>query len=297
MPEIRSPFYAFRYMVTPFERQTSLIHEWEALSKEELMHKAFADLSSEPKVSFIHGKKRFLFFSITSYRERLFVYNFAKELKGVKAVEGATDIELVEDERLKHIMLFVHTGYQIILIERKTTAFQNMNAVLRHLEWYLRDRMRTFHYTVNLYPLAKSERFWETINSADGIYELSLTVNAPNLFGGSQNLREVLQEIKDETNNDETTLEIKSTEGKLKVEKSVFGHIVEYIATIGGKYFLKYKKEGVTENRNNLDDNEKTHIVRHKDREYTEEELSDVEVKMKLIDGRTNEDNKDEKKQ
>lgn len=294
--KVRSPFYAFRYMVSPSDKQASLLHEWEEKTKEELVHEIFLDIASEHKLSYLQGKKRFLFFHVTDYNNNMFVFNFAKQKEGRKAIEGDTDIELVEDTQLKHIMLFIHTEYQIILIERKTTAFQNINSVLKHIEWYMRDRLRHYDYTFKLYPLAKSERFWQIVDSAEAIYELSLTFNAPNFGGGAEDLRDTLQNLKNETDNDQVTVEVKSEAGNLKIKKNFFDQFIEYITTIGGTYKLRYKHEGVIEKRSNLDDIEKTNIVRHREKEYTEEELKDVETKIKEIDRRSEIDKSNGKK-
>lgn len=292
--KIRSPFFAFRYLITPFDNQSSLIHEWEK-SKEELMRDAWIDLFTGKKVSYLRGKRKYIFFSVVDFKNRLFGFNFAKEQSGTKYVEGDEEIISVTDQRLKHVLMFVHADYQIILIERKTSAFQKVSSAIRQLEWYLRDRMRTYDYTVNIHPLAKSDRFWEIIESSEGIYELSLTLNAPNLFGGDTDLREALQELKDETNNDETTIEFKSNEGVLKIEKKSFiGRAIEYISKIGGMYRLVAKVDGQKEKRTNLDDTESTKIPKHKNFKYSEEELENIETKMKVIDGRSNNNDNDE---
>lgn len=143
--------------------------------------------------------------------------------------------------------------------------------------------------------------FWEfsspfvIVNWLYSFYEVSLTLNAPNLFGGNSDIRQVIEEIKNETNNDETTIDFKSRDGSLNVEKSFWQNPIEYIARIGGKYAVTFKKDGVRQRKTNLDNIEKTHIERHKDEQYTDEELSNVELKMKVIDGRSTDKPNNEK--
>lgn len=298
MIEQRSLFYAFRYMVTP-SYPNSLFegtHEQQTgKTKEELIKDVFYDLYKENKTPFKIGKKKYIIFSIKSYRNRLFLFNFAKEETSKKSIEGEISIERIDDNRLMHVLIFVHVEFQVILIERKSTAFPDMRVVIKSIEWYFRDRMKQYEHTVKLYPLSRPEKFWETIESADAIYELSLTLNAPNMFGGNKDLRDLIEEIKSETNNDETTLDIKSRDGNLNIDKSFWENPIDYIARIGGKYSVYFKKDGVKEKQTNLDNVEKSSIERHEDGQYTDEELENVEKKMEIIDGRST-DKKDNEK-
>jgi len=288
MNEPRSLFYAYRYMITP-KNQLNLFSELASSNKtkEQLMNDIFEDIYNSDKTPFKFAKKRYIFFPITRYRKKLFLFNFAKEDKGKKYIEGETSVKVVEDNRLKPVLVYIHSECQIILIERKTTAFQTIKNTANVIEWYFRDRVKHFDYTIKLYPLSNPEKFWETIEEAEAIYEVSLTLNAPNMFGGNADLRQMIEEIKNETNNDETTVDIRSRDGNLHVEKSFWQNPIEYIARIGGKYSIIFKKDGVRQRKTNLDNIEKTHIERHKDDQYTDEELANVEQKMRVIDGRS----------
>lgn len=297
MIEPRSLFYAYRYMVTPSLPNlfTHLEFVQTGKTKEQLMYDVFDDIYNSNKTHFKLGRKRYIFFPVTKYKKQLFLLNFAKEERGKKYVEGETSIKLVDDNRLTPILLYIHSEYQILLIERKTTAFQDMRSAVKLLEWYFRDRMRQFEHTVRIYPLSNPEKFWETVESADEIYELSLTLNAPNMFGGNKDLRELIEEIKDETNNDETTLDLKSKDGNLNIKKLFWQKPIEYISKIGGKYGIVFKRDGAKQRQTNHDNIEKTQIVRHKEEQYTDEELKNVEDKMKIIDGRSTDKENNEK--
>ncbi|MDO8365184.1 MAG: hypothetical protein Q7T20_00200 [Saprospiraceae bacterium] len=291
MAEERSPFYAFRYFVSPSESPKHLFSDLERIetskTKEELMHDVFSDLHKEHKTDFGHSNKRFLFYSFGAYKNRLFVFQFAKEETSRKSIEGPVSIQTIPDRSLKYVLMFVHPNYQILLVERKTTAFPNVDFIIRQLEWYFRDRMRHFGYTVNIHPLSRSEKFWEAVDNADFIYELSLTLNAPNIYFGDNDLREMLKEIKDDTNNDETVIEFKSVDGNLDIKKSVWQKWIDYISNVGGRYSLKTKKIGESvEKQTNYDNAEKAHVIKHKEKEYTDDELQDVEMKMKIIHDR-----------
>ena len=78
MIEKRSPFYAFRYLVTPTSEQISIIHGLNK-SKEELMTDIVRYLAIKTKTEWTKGNKRFLFYGFQSqeniYIICMFVYN------------------------------------------------------------------------------------------------------------------------------------------------------------------------------------------------------------------------------
>jgi Holliday junction resolvase len=153
--------------------------------------------------------------------------------------------------------------------------------------------MKKYDYVVNIYPLVSPKLFWNYIDTADEIYELSLELNAPNmaLFGNSDT-RDVLQQIKEATNNEILDISFKNKEGRLKVMKETLSGYIDYVREVGGKYLLKFKRNGVRETKTSETDTAKTYISRKITEKYTDEELNNIKEKFNSI--HTLENRKDE---
>ena len=77
MLDKRSPFFAYRYLVTPISEQITIIQQLNK-SKEELMTEIIKDLSVNVKTEWSRGNKRFLFY----YTFKIFTYNKYKRNNG-----------------------------------------------------------------------------------------------------------------------------------------------------------------------------------------------------------------------
>jgi hypothetical protein len=279
----RGLFYAFRYLVTPSDRQHSMIHEWEKASKEELMLRVFDDLMSKKKSDFLIKKKRFIVYGIQRKRNEVYVLKFAKEVKTKRYVEGPLDVEVKPNDGIGFIYLFVDPTRQIVLVQKKAKVFSGLETGVKYFETFLQDRMTHHHYTVKLQPLANTDKFWEAVATADGIYELSLTLNAPNMLFGSNAIREQLDELQKETNNDQVTIKLENRDGNLHVDKNIFGRFLEYIFTVGGRSKLVRRVGDSIETRTNLDDIKSTRIDADPESTISDEEMKNISDKMKHI--------------
>ncbi len=71
------------------------------------------------------------------------------------------------------------------MLERNKSIFESIYTAIETFADFVRDKMRNFDYTVNIYPLVSNRKFWNYVETADEIYELDLELSAPNmaLFG------------------------------------------------------------------------------------------------------------------
>ncbi len=282
MIEKRSPFFAYRYLVTPIHQQSLFPNEINK-SKEELMKEFVASLANNTKTEWRKGSKRYLFYGFQNTND-LFIVKYAKETYENIYVEGDSDIEVHNIKEAKYVYVIIDTINQIILVERNVSVFQSIENSVEVLADYFRSNMRVYDYVVNIYPLVSKKKFWSYVESADEIFELSLVLNAPNMpFFGHQHTRDILQQIKDTTNNEEFDISFKNKEGKLRVVKEALGGWIEYVREVGGKYLLKYKKNGVVETKTSEIDTAKTYIERKKEERYTDEELKNISDKLESI--------------
>jgi Holliday junction resolvase len=294
MTEKKYPFYAYRYLVTPTSEQISIIQKM-SKSKEELMNNIISDLALNTKTIWVKGGKRYLFYGFQN-RDNIFIVKFARETKENIYVEGDEDIEIKGIKEAKFIYLIIDTEHQIILIEKNSSVFPQIENSVNILAEYFRNKMRQFDYVVNIYPLVSKRKFWSYVESAEKIYELTLVMNAPNmsLFGNSDT-REVLREIKNATNNEVLDISLKNKEGSLKILKEVIGNYIEYVREVGGKYLLKFKRNGTRETKTSETDTAVTYLEKKNKEKYSEEELSNISEKLTSIHTlESRDDNEDE---
>jgi hypothetical protein len=282
MIDKRSPFFAYRYLVTPISEQISIIQQVNK-SKEELMTNIIKDLAINVKSEWTKGSIRFLFYGF-QHKDDIYIIKFARETNENIYIEGDEDIEIRGIKEAKYVYLIIDTKHQIILIERNVSVFKQIKSPVNILADYFRNQMRNFDYVVNIYPLVSKKKFWNYVDSAEEIYELSLEMNAPNmaLFGNSDT-RDVLQQIKEVVNNEVFGLSFKNKEGRLKVLREALGGYIEYVREVGGKYMLKFKRNGIRETKTSETDTAKTYIERKKTEKYTDEELQNISDKLNSI--------------
>jgi len=293
MTEKRSPFFAYRYLVTPIHQQSLFLIE-NNKSKEELMKELIENLAINNKTEWKKGNKRYLFYGFQN-NKNLFIVKYAKETHENIYVEGDNDIEIKGIKEAKYVYLIIDTKNQILLVERNISVFQSLENSVGVLSDYFRSNMRKYDYVVNIYPLVSNKKFWSYVESADEIFELSLVLNAPNMaFFGHEDTREILQQIKDTTNNEEFDISFKNKEGKLSILREALGGWIEYVREVGGKYLLKFKKDGVLETKTSETDTAKTYIERKKEEKYTDEELKNISDKLESINKLETREDEDE---
>jgi hypothetical protein len=282
MKDKKTPFFAFRYLVVPENNQVSMIHTWNGKTKEELMTGLIEGLIDN-KTEFIYHSKRYLLYG-AQQKGNIYIFKFAKERNESIYTEGDIDIEKAEMKTTKFIYLFINVEHQIILIERNTTVFSKIESAVQALSDFFRQEMIKFDYLVNVYPLVSKMSFWNYIDEADFLYSLNLVMNAPNMaFLGNNDTREVLEEIKKSTNNEEFELTFTNKEGKLKIAKDTLGNWINYIMEVGGRYSIRFKKNNVEETKTSSDDTVKTYIAKRKSDEFDDQDLLDISDKFKSI--------------
>lgn len=72
-------------------------------------------------------------------------------------------------------------------------------------------------------------------------------------------------------------------EGKLKILREALGGYIDYVREVGGKYLLKFKRNGIRETKTSETDTAKTYIERKKTEKYSDEELQNILEKLNSI--------------
>lgn len=280
MKESPSPFFAYRYLIAPISNQLSIL-QFEK-KKEELMYDIFDLVHNNHKTSWFRGQKKYLLYGFQK-DINFFIFKFARLIKENIYLEGESDIEIHDIKEAKFVYVMIDTEHQIILIQRNLTIFRNIENAKMVIEEFLKDSMKKNDYSVNVYPLPSDKVFWSYVETADEIFELSLTLNAPNLGDGDRETRDILKAIKQATNNETLDISIKNTDGKLKIVRTFLGSWIDYILEIGGRYRLRFKKDGVVDTKTSESDTSKIHISVKKTDKYTENEIEKIKEKTKKI--------------
>lgn len=282
MNKKKLPFSAFRYLVTAESVQSTLIQQIN-VPKEALFKKIIEEITFAQKTDWIKGNKRYLFFG-KQYKSNIHIIKLARESNEIIHVEGETDIEERGIKEAKYVVLVVDTEHQIVLVENKKSAFPHVTTSVNIIEDYLRGKMKAYDYVVNIYPLASKNKFWNYVNEADAIFELTLEMNAPNMpFFGDGDTREILSTLRADTNNETLIVSIKNKDGKLKIVKETLGKYIDYVREVGGKYWLKYSRNGSIETTKSDDDTYITYLSRNKEEQFAEEDLEKIADKLTSI--------------
>lgn len=252
------------------------------------------DLAINVKSEWSKGSKRFLFYGF-QHKGDIHIIKFARETNENIYIEGDNDIEVKGFKGAKYVYLIIDTKHQIILIERNISVFIQIESSVNILADFFRSKMRDFDYVVNIYPLVSKKKFWNYVDTAEEIYELSLEMNAPNmaLFGNSDT-RDILQQIKETTNNEVFDISFKNKEGRLKVLREALGGYIDYVREVGGKYLLKFKRNGIRETKTSETDTAKTYIERKKTERYSDEELQNISDKLNSMHNLESREDEDE---
>ncbi len=282
MSNKKVPFSAYRYLVTAESNQSTLIQQIN-LPKEDLFKKMIEEITFAQKIDWTKGNKRYLFFGKQNM-SNIHIIKLARESNEIIHVEGETDIEKKGIKEAKYVVLVVDTEHQIVLVENKKSAFSHVTTSVNIIEGYFREKMKSFDYVVNMYPLASKNKFWNYVKEADAIFELTLEMNSPNMpFFGDNDTREILSLLRDNTNNETLEISIKNNEGKLKIAKESLGKYIDYVREVGGKYWLKYSRNGSIETTKSDDDTFITYLSGIKEEKYAEEELDNIADKLTSI--------------
>ena len=116
-------FFLYRYFIIRTTNQTSLLDSQG--TKEQMVIDVLKDAMEEKRVDFTYWKTPNILYLEMSLEDRLLYFRYAKTIKRQKKVDGGTDVVEVEDTELKVAVVVFDTKNQFILIQNKTSVFNN----------------------------------------------------------------------------------------------------------------------------------------------------------------------------
>lgn len=231
-------FGAFRYFIVPCE-QMSLFDTVEE-KRATAVNSFFSQLAEKKKRTWeIKGKKHLLVCN-TKLSEDIFLCKFSKETTKT-ILKESDDIENIDEPDYPFVYVIFDTARQIVLIELKPSVFSSLNQAKEKLKVCFQKTFTLFGFEVLFEEITDSSTFWNFVADSDGVYELTLTLNSPNLFGGFINTNEIRKEIKETYNNSQTTIKLSSknpTITSLTQQNTLLNDAIDYASAGGGEWSL-----------------------------------------------------------
>ena len=231
-------FIAYRYFLVADE-QGSLFPKM----RDEIISE-FYQLFEQVKTSVILEERKYILYSKKYLSPYILVSKFAKETHFTKNDEGEVDLTPEGEIDFPYVYLIIDFKNQIILIQRRSSVFRTMKAVKTSLESFVTKSLDLRNYVFSLDEISNKQKFWEIVNTAEGIYFLELELRSPNFLGAKYSATEFLKKQREIHNSTEVAVKLENKHGKLKVLKEHFESYIDYIAAGAGKYKLKYKSKG-----------------------------------------------------
>jgi hypothetical protein len=212
--------------------------------KEAIFARKILELFELQKIQFTYWRTRHVIYFIDKVADGLYYLELAKEEEYVKPIEGETSIEEVPDKRSPFIFLILDVRRQILLIQDKTTVFQEADTAKIRMEKFLQDQLEYIGIVVLLKPISDRQDFWSKVEGMNRIENFELTFNGPNLFEGRQSAADLVKDLHKDFNFTEFKLWFKNKIGSLKLLKQNVNDYLSLISAGGGKYIVKGFKEG-----------------------------------------------------
>lgn len=229
-------FFAYRYFVVPLEEQITL-HQLTVENKNQLVVDLFTRIK-EKKYSFSVKNRKYIIYYTKKITDKIHLYKFARETYRTLHQEGDKDLQPLEELDYPFIFLIVDFDKQIVLIQKKTTVFRNVETAKKRIEILINKEVEKFDYCILLEEITYEGVFWEYLEQASEIYELNLKLNSPNLFGAFIDAENFLRKINKYFNNTSTDIKLKNEKGRLKIIRKNIEGFIRYITGGGGEWEL-----------------------------------------------------------
>lgn len=211
--------------------------------KETTFQKVIDDLREKNKDTFIARNSKFILFFYKELMPNVYALELAREETFKIPIEGETKIEEVPVVNTPFVYVIIDTKRQIILMQEKTSVFQDVEVSIARLKLYFENKLIPNFITPAIQPITDNAQFWDEIEGAD-ITEFDITLEAPNLFKGRQKAEDLVEEIHEEFNITEVEIKLRNKLGKLKLLYENAKNFVSLAASGAGKYVLRGFKNG-----------------------------------------------------
>lgn len=236
-------YYAYRYFLIEQE-QVSL---FDNLKRQEVMKKVIKEL--QDRHLWIEDKKNVLYYIKELYSDT-YLLKLGKQKNTTKYFPDKKDIcEIEEKDNYPYVNIIfnIDSKEQIFLIEKNTGIFREIEQSIRKLQRIIESITKNEGYTLKIQPITFNNNFWKCINESEGISEVEMKLNSPNLFGASFETNRFLEMLKSMYNNDTFSFKLSNQDKNLTVNRDDIGDTVDYISEGGGSWSIKRMFKGKQE--------------------------------------------------
>lgn len=244
MENQKQTFGAYRYFIVPNDQLSffDMVEE----KRKSAVQDFFSILVEERKRSWRIKNKKYLLVFNRKISDTVFVCKFSMETTRKAFVEGEIDIERKDEINWPFIYVIIDTAHQIVLFEIKTSVFTSLSVAKKKLKCCFEEVFSLYGFEVLFDEITDPSTFWSVIKKSKGAYEVSLTLNSPDLFGGFNDTNEMLKTISKQYNNTKTKIALTSSKPNLNIDKNnkALSDAVDYASGGGGEWSVKVCQEG-----------------------------------------------------
>lgn len=281
-------FGAYRYFIIP-SQQLSFYDAVEETRDIAVSNFFSGFLTSKKRSWELNGRKHLLVFN-RKLSGSTYFFKFGIETVRTVFVEGTADIENTDEIDYPFIYVVVDTKQQIVLIEMKTSVFSTLNVAKNRLKDCFEKGFNLDGFEVIFKEILDPSTFWDFVDNSQGVYEVALTLNSPNLFGGFLSTNKMLKEIKKTYNNLQTTIKISNKKAPLtniSKENQSLTDAIRYASGGGGEWTVvvssKNAKRVTFKSKHNIQKISVPHIDGSHNQEETKEEIISALKKIETI--------------
>lgn len=237
--KLSSTFAAYRYFLIP-SAQISL-YDIAQEKRREAVEAFFYEAMNEKKISIeIEGRKQVLAFE-RKINNEIFLFKFGSEKHETKYYESETGIEGIIEPNLPFVYLIFDIRRQLLLVEMNTSVFKTPSQTQKKIQLWFERAFFQYGFEIIFEEIIDENTFWKYVEDLGPIYDVTLTLNSPNLFAGFIKIDETLKQIHEIYNNTQTTLKVSNKNAPLagiNKENKELAAAVKYASGGGGEWAL-----------------------------------------------------------
>lgn len=217
--------------------------------KNQLLKKVFEEIKNQEGYIEFESNNRLI--SIKKehvYSEDILAFKLAKKKVINITKKAETFVEDITND-YPYSLVFLNAKTQTFYVEKNYKLFgksYEMNKILSDLLDHIKQKFLMFsdaEFLINV--IVDKQDFLQCFKSFDVVNKVSLKLISPNSFLGNQKADELLNELREDTNTQETKIEISNNEAGINAEGFLrqFNNLFEYAVNGGGEWSLQGKEK------------------------------------------------------
>lgn len=170
------------------------------------------------------------------------------------------DIKESESENWPFCEFICDNYVQIVVIRHNTSLFQNLNRLKRILNSLANQVYKSSGYIVSFEAILEKTAFWDVVKSADKIYFVQFSLDAPNILGGKAKASEFMHEMKESYNITQANFKLENKDGELDVNEENVDSYREYADKGAGWWRLRIGRNGVPKTVSSIENAKKVSV-------------------------------------